>query len=54
MLDTMTSQNTAFAPEIQGIQADDSAERESEAADAGVDREIKKARAMPSPSSNTK
>ena len=30
MLDTMSSQNTAFAPEIAGIQADDSAEREAD------------------------
>jgi len=54
MLDTMTAQNTALAPEIQGMQADDSAEREGEAADANMDREIKKARAMPKPSTNTK
>jgi hypothetical protein len=50
----MTAQNTALAPEIQGMQADDSAEREGEAADANMDREIKKARAMPKPSTNTK
>ena len=54
MLDTMSQQNTAFAPEIQGIQADDSAEREAEAADAGVEREVKKARQMPSPSPSNK
>ena len=52
--DTMDRQNAAFAPEIQGIQADDSAERESEAADAGVDREIKKAKAMPKASPTNK
>jgi len=54
MLDTMSQQNTAFQPEITGMQADDSAEREAEAADASVDREVKKARQMPSPSSNNK
>ena len=54
MLDTMTAQNTALAPEIQSMQADDSAEREGEAADANMDREIKKAKAMPKPSTNTK
>jgi hypothetical protein len=54
MLDTMAQQNTAFQPEIGEIQAQDSAEREAEAADDGVDREIKKARAMPKPASNNK
>jgi len=54
MLDTMSQQNTAFQPEIGEIQAQDAAEREAEAADAGVDREIKKAKAMPKPSPTTK
>jgi len=52
--DTMDRQNAAFAPEIQGIQADDSAEREAEAADASVDREVKKARQMPKASPTNK
>jgi len=54
MLDTMSQQNTAFQPEIAGMQADDSAEREAEAADAAMDREIQKAKSAPKPSSNTK
>jgi len=54
MLDTMSQQNTAFQPEIGEIQAQDSAEREAAAADDSVDREVKKARQMPSPSSNNK
>ena len=54
MMDTMQQQNTAFQPEIGEIQAQDSAEREAQSADASVDREVKKARQMPSPSSNNK
>jgi len=54
MLDTMTQQNTAFSPEIQGMQADDAAERNELAADAASDREVDKAKKMPSPSSNNK
>ena len=54
MLDTMAQQNTAFQPEIGEIQAQDSAERESEAADANVDREIKKMKAQPKPAPKSK
>ena len=54
MMDTMQQQNTAFQPEIGEIQAQDSAERESEASDENMDREIKKMKAQPKPSSNTK
>ena len=54
MLDTMSQQNTAFQPEIGEIQAQDSAERESQAADDSVDREVKKARQMPKPSASNK
>ena len=54
MMDTMTQQNTAFQPELQDIQAQDSAEREAAAADDSVDREIKKAKAMPKPSASNK
>ncbi|MFZ9672580.1 MAG: portal protein, partial [Candidatus Nanopelagicaceae bacterium] len=54
MMDTMQQQNTAFAPEIGEIQAQDSAEREAAAADDNVDREVKKAKAMPKPSASNK
>ena len=54
MLDTMSQQNTAFQPEIGEIQAQDSAEREAEAADANVDREVSKAKQMPKPSTSNK
>ena len=49
MMDTMSAQNTAFQPEIGEIQAQDSASREAEAADANVDREVSKAKQMPKP-----
>ena len=54
MLDTMTQQNTALAPEIQGMQADDAAERAELAADNASEREVDKAKKMPSPSASTK
>ncbi|WP_223525810.1 hypothetical protein, partial [Acinetobacter baumannii] len=54
MLDTMSQQNTAFQPEITGMQADDAAERTELAADSAADREVDKAKKMPSPSSNNK
>ena len=54
MLDTMSQQNTAFAPELQGIQADDAAERAELAADNASEREVDKAKKMPSPSTSTK
>ena len=54
MLDQMSQQNTAFAPEIQGMQADDAAERAELAADAATEREVDKAKKLPSPSANTK
>ena len=54
MLDTMSQQNTALAPEIQSIQADDAAERNELAADAAVEREVKKERSAPQPSNNNK
>jgi hypothetical protein len=47
MMNTMTAQNTAFQPELQDIQAQDSAERESASADANLDREIEKMKAQP-------
>ena len=54
MLDTMTQQNAALAPEIQGMQADDAAERAELAADNASEREVDKAKKMPSPSASTK
>jgi hypothetical protein len=49
MFDTMDRQNTAFSPEIQGIQADDSFERDQESADANMEREIEKIKSAPAP-----
>ena len=54
MLDTMSQQNTALAPEIQSIQADDAAERNELAADAAMEREVEKEKSAPKPSANTK
>ncbi|MFZ9672581.1 MAG: portal protein, partial [Candidatus Nanopelagicaceae bacterium] len=54
MLDTMQQQNSALQPELQDMQAQDSAAREAEAADANVDREVDKAKRMPKPSTNSK
>ena len=54
MLDTMTAQNTAFSPEIQGMQADDAAERQELAADAALERDVDRAKKMPSPSASDK
>nr|QHG11503.1 portal protein [Synechococcus phage S-LKM3] len=54
MMDTMQQQNTAFGPELQGIQADDSAAREQEAADANMEREMERAKAQPKTSENNK
>ena len=50
----MSQQNTAFAPEITGMQADDAAERQELAADSAMDREVDKAKKMPSPSASDK
>ena len=54
MMDTMAQQNSALAPEIGNIQAQDAAAREGEAADANLDREIKKMKAQPKPSPKSK
>ena len=54
MLDTMSQQNSAMAPEISGIQADAAAERQELAADSASEREVDKAKKMPSPSASTK
>jgi len=53
-MDQLTAANTALAPEIQAQQADDAALRDAEAQDASMEREIKKAKAMPKPSANPK
>ena len=53
-MDQLTAANTALAPEIAAQQADDAAERDAEAQDASMEREIKKAKAMPKPASNNK
>ena len=53
-MDQMTAANTALAPEIQDQQAQDAAERQELAADATSEREVKKAKSMPSPSTNNK
>ena len=54
LMDTMAQQNTAFQPEIGEIQAQDAAERETISADAAAEREVDKAKKMPSPSTNNK
>jgi len=41
-MEQMSQQNSAFSPEIGEIQAQDSAERESDSADANLERELKK------------
>ena len=49
MFDTMDRQNTSLQPELQNIQAQDSAERESQAADDNLERELEKMKAAPKP-----
>ena len=53
-LDQLTQANTALAPEIQAMQADDAAEREKVSADDALERDLKRARSAPKPSTNTK
>jgi len=53
-MDQMTAANQALAPEIQDAQAQDAAERDAIAQDASMEREIKKAKALPKPTANTK
>jgi hypothetical protein len=53
-MDQMTAANTALAPEIQDQQAQDAAERQELAADSASEREVAKAKKMPSPSTNNK
>ena len=47
MFDTMDRQNAAFSPELQGIQADDSFDREQDSADANLERELQKQKSLP-------
>ena len=49
MFDTMDRQNTSLQPELQNIQAQDSVERESQAADDNLERELEKMKAVPKP-----
>lgn len=49
MFDTMDRQNAAFQPELQDVQAQDAAARESQAADDNLEREIQKIKATPKP-----
>ena len=53
-LDQLTQANQALAPEIQAIQADDAAEREAQAADDALARDLKRAKSAPKPTTNTK
>jgi hypothetical protein len=54
MFDTMDRQNAAFSPELQGIQADDSFDREQDSADANLDREVQKQKSLPPSQSKDK
>jgi hypothetical protein len=54
VLDNMQQTNQALAPEIQGMQADDAAEREAASADAALERDLKRAKSAPKPSPNNK
>ena len=53
-MDMMDRQNTAFAPEIQGQQAMDSAEIAKDAADDAHERQLQIMKSQPKPTSNTK
>ena len=54
VLDNMQQQNAALAPEISDMQADASAEREADAADAALERDLKRAKSAPSKPSGDK
>jgi hypothetical protein len=54
VLDNMQQTNQALAPEIQGMQADDAAERDAASADAALERDLKRAKSAPKPSPNNK
>ena len=53
-LDQLNVANQALAPEIQSMQADDDAARETKAADDDLARDLKRAKSAPKPSTNTK
>ena len=53
-MDQLTQANQALAPEIQAMQADDAAERETAAADDALARDLKRAKSAPKPTTNTK
>ena len=53
-LDQLNVANQALAPEIQAMQADDDAERQSKADDEALARDLKRAKSAPKPSTNTK
>jgi len=53
-LDQLAQANQALAPEIQAMQADDAAERETAAADDALARDLKRAKSAPKPTTNTK
>ena len=53
-LDQLNVANQALAPEIQSMQADDDAERQSKADDEALARDLKRAKSAPKPSTNTK
>ena len=53
-MDQLTQANTALAPEIQAMQADDAAERDAAAADDALARDLKRAKSAPKPTTNTK
>ena len=53
-LDQLNVSNQALAPEIQQMQADDDAERQSKADDEALARDLKRAKSAPKPSTNNK
>ena len=53
-LDQLNVANQALAPEIQAMQADDDAERQSKADDEDLARVVKRAKSAPKPSTNNK
>ena len=53
-LDQLNVANQALAPEIQAMQADDDAERQSKADDEALARDLKRAKSAPKPSTNNK
>ena len=54
MFDTMDRQNTSLQPELQNIQAQDSAAVSQQAADDAYKKEMEKIKSTPKPSSSSK